>query len=78
MAYDKSDPPATWTVVGTNPQIGFASPGQPQQGHMVTFVTAKGNRGQVFVPDNVTGLDAARDIIAAQASYVDGLAGLRG
>jgi hypothetical protein len=78
MAYQKQDPPVAWTVIGTNPQIGFGPGNQPAQGHMVTFTTSAGNRGQVFVPDNVSGLDAARDIIAKQAAYVDGLAGLSG
>lgn len=71
------DTPA-WVTIGVNPTVDVTSGTAPVKGHTVQFRTAKGNRGQVFVPDNVSDLDAAKDIIAAQASYVDGLASLKG
>lgn len=67
-----------WSVIGTNPAVDVTSGTTPVSGHKVQFVTAAGNRGQVFVPDSVPNLDAARDIIAAQVAWVDGLNGLKG
>lgn len=78
MAGKYADPAQTWTVIGVAPRVSVTMGTTPVEGHMVTFVTAAGNRSQVFVPDSVTSLDAARDVIAARVAYVDGLASLTG
>lgn len=78
MAGKYMDPAPTWNVVGVSPRVSVTTGTIPVEGHNVTFVTAAGNRSQVFVPDSVTSLDAARDIIAARVAYVDGLAALTG
>jgi len=67
-----------WQVVGVNPSVDVATGGIPVKGNIVTFVTALGHRGQVFVPDSVPNLDAARDIVAKQVAHVDGLGTLTG
>lgn len=67
-----------WQVVGINPTVDVATGGIPIKGNTVTFVTRLGHRGQVFVPDSVPNMDAARDIIAAQVAHVDGLGTLTG
>lgn len=75
-----SNSPATspqWTVIGVNPGIDVEN-GNPIKGNTVNFRTAAGNRGSVFVPDTIANLDAAKDIIAARVTHVDGLASLSG
>lgn len=67
-----------WQVIGVNPTVDVTSGTTPVKGHTVQFRTLAGNRGQVFVPDTVGSLDNAKDIIAAQVAYVDGLAALSG
>lgn len=71
------DPPM-WEVIGVNPSVDVTSGTRPVDGHTIQFRTKAGNRGQVFVPGTVRDLEAARDTIAAQVAYVDGLAGLKG
>ena len=78
MAVKPYGDPTQWPVVGVNPAVDVTPGTIPVKGHDVQFITAAGNRSKVFVPDTVPNLDAARDIIAAQAGYVDGLAALKG
>jgi hypothetical protein len=78
MATNSAEPTPNWTVVGVNAAVDVSTGTTPVKGHTVQFRTAAGNRGQVFIPDTVPSLDAAKDIIAAQVSYVDGLAALKG
>lgn len=43
-----------WVVVNQEPdQVAFPTPGNPVQGVNITFITAEGNSGVVFV-DNAT------------------------
>lgn len=66
-----------WRVDGVSPRVTVIN-GQPVQGHVVTFVTAAGNRSEAFVPDTVGSVDAAKAIIAERARYIDGIAALTG
>ena len=67
-----------WTVIGINPTIDVTTGNQPVKGNNVTFTTALGHRGTVFVADNVPVPAGAKTIIAAAASRADGLATLTG
>lgn len=78
MATPKYGDTPQWSVVGVNPAVDVTAGTIPVKGHDVQFITAKGTRSKVFVPDSVGNLDAAKDIIAAQVAYVDGLANLTG
>lgn len=78
MASNQPVQTVTWSVVGINPQVDVTGGGIPVKGNMVTFVTASGHRGNVFVPDSVPNHDAARDIIAARAAFIEGLGKLSG
>ncbi len=78
MATNNNPQPAVkWSATGATPRVAIVG-GQPVNGHTVTFETVAGNRGEVFVPDSVQSVDNARELIARQAEYLDGLATLRG
>jgi hypothetical protein len=67
-----------WVVVSQEPdQVAFQTPGQPVQGVNITFVTAEGNSGVVFVDNgtyrNVRKVHAA---LEAQARLVDQVSNL--
>jgi len=66
-----------WTVTMVTPRTDVAS-GQPVKGHMVSFTTQAGNRSEVFIPDSVTDIAKAKDIVAAKVAFVDGLGNLSG
>ncbi len=67
----------TWQATGATPRVQVVG-GQPVSGHLVTFTTGNGNSGEVFVPESVTSVDAARQLVADRAAYLDGLASLSG
>jgi hypothetical protein len=67
-----------WKVLGVNPNVDVATGGLPVRGNTVTYVTALGHRGTVFVPDNTPVPDGARDIVAAAAARTDAIATLTG
>lgn len=50
MAPFEFPPNVSWVVVNQEPdQIAFPTPGNPVQGTNVTFITAQGNSGIVFI-----------------------------
>lgn len=63
---------ASWTVTGDLPDQYSSTPGQlPVLGHAISFVTANGHRGTVFVPEDKYNEATVRAVIQAKADTVD-------
>ncbi len=78
MTNGTMDKSPKWTVNGISPRVDVTG-GTPVKGHAVTFTTQLGHRGEVFVPDTLSGnLGAVRDLIANQVAYIDGISQLSG
>lgn len=68
----------SWVVVNQEPdQVAFPTPGNPVQGVNVTFITAAGNTGVVFI-DNGTyrNLKAVHKALHDAATQVDRVSNL--
>lgn len=71
-------PGVSWVVVNQEPdQVAFPTPGTPVQGVNVTFITAAGNTGVVFI-DNGTyrNLRMVHKALHAAAQQVDAVSNL--
>lgn len=78
MAPYQFPPNVSWVVVNQEPdQVAFPTPGNPVQGVSITFVTASGNTGVVFV-DNATyrNLRMVHKALHDAASQVDRVSNL--
>lgn len=63
---------ASWTVTGDLPDQFSSTPGQtPVLGHQISFVTANGHRGSVFVPEDRYNEETVRAVIQPKADTVD-------
>lgn len=75
--YKESTSGPTWKVTTVTPKVDVSG-GNPVQGHQISFVTASGNRSDVFIPNSTTNLDAVKSAIAERAAFIDGIAALTG
>lgn len=62
--------PLSWKVTSTVPYTEVAADGTVVKGHNVSYTTAGGVSGTVFVPATVTDLAQIRDMIAAHAAHL--------
>lgn len=69
-------PMPTFTVTGQRPDYGPGPAGTFVPGVVVSFETANGHPGQVFIPEAGYTVEAARKAIAARAAVVEGIAAL--
>lgn len=71
--------PAAWTVTGQLPTTRIPEGGTRfVQGVEISFVTAAGHTGTVFVPDAIYTVDAVRAAIAQKAALLDAVGNLTG
>lgn len=68
----------TWTVVGQTEDFGANAAGQYVPGVRVSFRTASGATGSVFIPAAEYTVDRAREVIAQQAVAMEAVSGLQG
>ncbi len=63
---------SSWTVTGDAPdQFSPTGTTTPVLGHVIQFITASGNRGSVFVPNDHYNITAIRAAIQPQADLAD-------
>lgn len=65
-----------WSVESQIETTQIVGQGQVVQGMNVSFITGKGVRGTVFVPDTMYSPDTVRTMIAAKAAQLDAVADL--
>lgn len=68
----------TWQVVGQAEDFGANSSGQYVPGVRVSFRTASGATGSVFIPAAEYSLDRAREVISQQATAMEAVSQLQG
>lgn len=68
----------TWTIVGQAEDFRQDERGNFVQGFVVTFRTASGATGTVFVPADRYTVDEVRQRVSAMAQTVQAVAGLTG
>lgn len=71
------NPPA-WTVTGQQETVGQTAGGAFVEGVRVTFRTADGSVGSVFVPRSEYLADNVQKLIQAQAATMAEIAGMQG
>lgn len=67
--------PVSWDTIGVNPTMDISG-GNPVKGNQVTYITGRGHRGTVFVPDTAQIPEGAKAIIREAATRTDMLATL--
>ena len=67
-----------WKVTAQVPKTGLDASGRAVQGVEVSFQTAKGNPGIVFIPSARYSVDTARAAVMEQAAIIDAIHDLRG
>jgi hypothetical protein len=67
-----------WTVTNQAETADIGPDGTYVQGVKVTFRTADGHTGSVFVPASMYNADQVRKMVADRASVVTAVAGLSG
>lgn len=72
-----SDSPA-WEVIGQVPDVGANDQGVFVQGVTVTYRTASGVVGKVFVPQSQFTADQVRAIVTERAGHSEAVAQLKG
>jgi hypothetical protein len=71
-------PMPAWKVTGQLPISGTDEHGKSGMGVDVSFETAAGHRGHVFVLDGDYRADRVRQLLAAKAAEADAIGGLTG
>lgn len=67
----------SWDVTADLPgQFDFDAAGNPIDGHRISFVTGKGAKGTVFVPEAHYNAASVRAMIQAKAAVADEIATL--
>ena len=67
-----------WTVTAQHEDTQVLANGKVAHGVVVTFATAGGHTGTVFIPDADYTPDKARGLIAARAALMDTIGKLAG
>lgn len=73
-----TDPTPSWEVTGQQETMDQGPGGSYVQGTKVTFRTASGAVGSVFVPQDQYTVDQVRRLVAERAATMDAVHGLRG
>ena len=64
-------------IIAQVPQPGKNAQGDIEQGYKVSFVTAKGVNGSVFVPNSQFTVDYVKEQVGLQARLLDSVQGLQ-
>lgn len=67
-----------WRVTGQTPTSRLDQNGRPTTGWLVSFQTARGEDGSVYVQDRFYTPEFVRQAIVSQVERMDGVAGLTG
>lgn len=78
MMADEMMPGAGWTVTGQLEQTGLDANNRYVPGVKISFTTAGGLSGSVFVPDSMYNAASARAAIAARVAQMSEVHGLNG
>ena len=63
---------AGWTITGDLPdQYSTTSSATPVLGHVISFITASGHRGSVFVPDDHYVAATVKHMVQVKADLTD-------
>lgn len=73
-----TDSAPAWTIIQQSPTSDLGPEGSYVSGIKVTFRTAAGVTGSVFVPEAGYSVEAVRAAVSARAAVADGVAGLQG
>lgn len=73
-----ADKPPTWSVTAQVPTTDIGPAGAYVDGVRVTFRTASGAVGQIFVPHSDYTVERVRTMIAERAAVLEGVAALEG
>ena len=73
-----TDEQQVWTVTSQVEAFGIGPNGQPTNGVTVSFRTARGNVGSVFVPRSEYNVQRVRQLVGQQAAQMDAISMLTG